>query len=275
MEYAKVAQLSKNKFKRIVGVKRQTFDLILKILSFAYAVKHEFGGNPDKLPLEEKLLMALSYWREYRTYAHIGITYGYSESQVCRIIHWCEDVLIKSGKFTVGGKRELLSINTDHVILIDATESPIQRPKKRQKRFYSGKKKKHTIKTQLVVDKASGKIISVYTTNGKTHDFKALEDSQLPINPDSTVTADSGYQGLQKMHTNTELPKKKTKKHKLSKADKKANRLLAIKRAFNEQVNGVVKVFKIVAEKYRNRRKRFNLRFNLIAGIYNFELNAE
>ena len=131
VRYTEVAKLSKTNFKRIVGVKRQTFDLMLKILSFAYAIKHEYGGSPDKLSLEDKLLIALNYWREYRTYAHIGVTYGYSESQVCRIVHWCEDILIKSGKFTVGGKRELLSINTDHLVLIDATESPIQRPKKK------------------------------------------------------------------------------------------------------------------------------------------------
>jgi hypothetical protein len=128
------------------------------------------------------------------------------------------------------------------------------------------------MKTQLVINKNTGQIICVHTTNGKRHDFKALKDSKLPINPDTLVAADSGYQGLQKIHANTQLPKKKTKNIPLTKDDKKANYLLASKRAFNEQINGVVKVFKIIAEKYRNRRKRFNLRFNLIAGIYNFEL---
>ena len=145
--------------------------------------------------------------------------------------------------------------------------------KKRQKKFYSGKKKRHTIKTQLVINKSTGEIVCIYTTNGKKHDFKALKDSKLPITPDTTVITDSGYQGLQKIHASTELPIKKTKKNPLSKEDKKANHSLASKRAFNEHVNGVVKVFKILAEKYRNRRKRFNLRFNLIAGIYNYELN--
>lgn len=96
----------------------------------------------------------------------------------------------------------------------------------------------------------------------------------MPIKLETLIVTDSGYQGLQKIHGNTELPKKKTKKQKLSKSDKKANRLLAIKRVFNEQVNGVVKVFRIISEKYRNRRKRFGLRFNLIAGIYNFEVNC-
>jgi len=142
MKYEEVSKLSKGKFKRIVGIKKQTFDLMMKILSFAYAIKHESGVKPDKVSLEDKLLIALNYWREYRTYAHLGVTYGYSESQICRIIKWCEDVLIKSGKFTVGGKRELLHINSEHIILIDATESPIQRPKKKAEDVLFRKEKK-------------------------------------------------------------------------------------------------------------------------------------
>ena len=130
------------------------------------------------------------------------------------------------------------------------------------------------MKTQLVIDKNTQKIICLYVTNGKTHDFKAFKESKLPIKKENTVVADSGYQGAQKIHKNTELPKKNTKNHKLSKEDKRVNRLLAVKRVFNEHVNGVIKIFKIIAEKYRNRRRRFGLRFNLIAGIYNFELNC-
>ncbi len=68
---------------------------------------------PDKASLEDKLLIALSYWREYRTYAHIGVSYGYSESQVCRLVRWFEDILIASGSFTVGGKKELLTIDKE------------------------------------------------------------------------------------------------------------------------------------------------------------------
>ena len=141
MRYPDVSRLSNSKFKRMVGVTKQTFDLMLTILLNAYDENHEFGGSPSKLSLEEKLLIALSYWREYRTYAHIGMTYGYSESQVCRIVHWCENVLIKSGKFTVGGKKELLSMNTEVLILIDATESPIQRPKKNKVSIILAKRK--------------------------------------------------------------------------------------------------------------------------------------
>ena len=86
------------------------------------------------------------------------------------------------------------------------------------------------------------------------------------------VITDTGYQGLQKIHSNSELPKKKSKKMPLTKGDKKANRELSSQRVLNENVIGMLKRFKIVADKYRNRRKRFGLRFNLIAGIYNYEL---
>lgn len=83
---------------------------------------------------------------------------------------------------------------------------------------------------------------------------------------------DTGFLGLQKIHPNTLMPKKKSKKKPLTKADKQQNSKLSSDRVLNEHVIGKIKRFKIVADKYRNRRKRFCLRFNLIAGLYNFEL---
>ena len=145
--------------------------------------------------------------------------------------------------------------------------------KKRQRKYYSGKKKKHTLKTQVVVNKLTTEIICIYTGRGKKHDFRLFKESALPINKGCLVAVDSGYQGLQKVHCNTELLKKRSKKNPLTKEDKKRNREISSKRVLNENVIGVVKRFRIIAEKYRNWRKRFNLRFNLIAGIYNFELN--
>lgn len=86
------------------------------------------------------------------------------------------------------------------------------------------------------------------------------------------MLTDTGYQGLQKIHTKTDMPKKKSKKNPLTLEDKKRNHELSSKRALNEHIIGRIKRFKIVADKYRNRRKRFGLRFNLISAICNFEL---
>ena len=122
------------------------------------------------------------------------------------------------------------------------------------------------------MDKKSHKVICTAFCNGKRHDFRLFKESKVRIHPDTKALVDTGYQGIKKIHTRSELPKKKTKKNPLTKEDKKANRQLASERALNENVIGVLKRFKIIADRYRNRRKRFALRFNLIAAIYNLEL---
>lgn len=125
-----------------------------------------------------------------------------------------------------------------------------------------------------MVNKDDKKIICVEFCNGKKHDFKLFNESNVHFQPETEALTDSGYQGLQKIHATSRLPKKKTKKIPLTADDKKVNRKLSSDRVLNENVIGMLKRFKIIADKYRNRRKRFGLRFNLIAGIYNFEIDA-
>ncbi len=108
--------------------------------------------------------------------------------------------------------------------------------------------------------------------NGKSHDFRLFKESKVVVHPEIVIGVDTGYQGLQKIHHRTLIPKKRSKKHPLSREDKAKNRDLSRKRVFIENVIGMVKRFKIISDRYRNRRKRFGLRFNLLAGLYNFEL---
>lgn len=95
--------------------------------------------------------------------------------------------------------------------------------------------------------------------------------SDTAIHPTIYAKTDTGYQSIAKIHPNTLMPKKRSKNHPLTKADKEFNRRISRQRVFVEHVIGFIKRFKIIAERYRNRRKRFCLRFNLIAGICNFE----
>lgn len=124
------------------------------------------------------------------------------------------------------------------------------------------------------MDKGSQEVICTSFANGKRHDFRLFKESKVRIHTKIKALADSGYQGIQKLHTNSELPKKRTKKCPLTKADKRQNQKIASERVINENIIGKLKRFKIIADKYRNRRKRFGLRFNLIAGIYNLELKS-
>lgn len=122
------------------------------------------------------------------------------------------------------------------------------------------------------MDKASESVICTDTSNGKMHDFRLFKESGVQIAEHIKVFTDTGYIGLQKIHTNTFMPKKRSKKHPLTPEDKNNNHELSSMRVLNEHVIGKIKRFKIVSDKYRNRRKRFGLRFNLIAGVYNYEL---
>jgi len=138
--------------------------------------------------------------------------------------------------------------------------------------FYSGKKKKHSLKTQVVVDKKTRKVICTHLTQGRRHDFRLFKDSQLKIPFKTEVLVDTGYVGIAKFHKNSALPRKRSKKKPLSQADRAHNQALAQRRVLNENVIGCLKKFKILSDRYRNRRKRFGLRFTLIAAIYNFEI---
>ena len=131
MKLANLQTSSDVVFRRVVGIKRKTFNKMVEILVEAQKKKKARGGRPNKLSIPEMLLMTLEYLREYRTYANIGMTYGLSESNTFYTIKWVEEILIKADEFKLPGKKELLKADgTFEVILIDATESPIERPKK-------------------------------------------------------------------------------------------------------------------------------------------------
>ncbi|MDR1195103.1 MAG: transposase family protein [Endomicrobium sp.] len=104
----RVLKLKAKDFRRMVGVKKETYKEMLKVVKRGYKKKRKRGGRKSKLEVEEMLLMTLEYWREYRTYFHIGINYGVSESCAYKKIRFVEEELIKSEKFRLGGKKELL-----------------------------------------------------------------------------------------------------------------------------------------------------------------------
>ena len=118
-------------------------------------------------------------------------------------------------------------------------------------------------------------IIATAFGNGSTHDFRLFRESYAGIAQDILCLADTGYLGINKLHANSQIPAKKSKLHPLTPEQKTANRELARQRIFCEHIIGRVKVFRILSDRYRNRRKRFGLRFNLIAAIYNLELQAK
>ena len=127
MNYKTIEHLKDSDFKRLTGVHRKTFDQMLAVVAKGL---RDFG-RPPKLSRADQLLMTLMYWREYRTEFHIAQSYGVSEATVCRTIHKVEDVLVRSKKFRLPGKKALQASDTVfEVILVDVSEQPVERPKK-------------------------------------------------------------------------------------------------------------------------------------------------
>lgn len=127
MRYETVEKLSDQAFKRATGVKRSTFQKMAEVVEQGL---RNFGREP-KLSRQDQILLTLMYWREYRTEFHIGLTYGVSEATVCRTIQKIENVLIQSKQFHLPGKKTLHSSETTlEIVLLDATEQAIERPKK-------------------------------------------------------------------------------------------------------------------------------------------------
>lgn len=146
MFWEKIKNQSKPSFKRLTGVEFKTFKLMTKEVKQFEVKKNQKKGNarsrPFKLSIEDQILMTLMYYREYRTQFHIGVTYGLHESNVGKTIRRIENILKKCKKFALPGKEKLSGTNHQfEVILIDATESPIERPKKNSIYITQGKRR--------------------------------------------------------------------------------------------------------------------------------------
>jgi hypothetical protein len=131
MKYIIIKSYPDDLFRRITGVKRSTFEKMIHILEEAERIKKALGGKANRLSLQDRLLMSLEYLREYRTYFHVASSYGLSESACYKNIRWIENTLIKHPDFALPGRKALLKSDMEYeLVLIDATESPIERPKK-------------------------------------------------------------------------------------------------------------------------------------------------
>lgn len=136
MRWQTVKKTNENQFKRLVGVKRKTFEIMVFEAKRINALqpKKTIGkkrGPKDKLNWYDKVLMMLMYYREYRTFAHIGATYNISEAQCWRIVTTLERLLIKSELFHLPGKKKLTQSDVEwEVVIVDVSEHPIERPKK-------------------------------------------------------------------------------------------------------------------------------------------------
>lgn len=200
-------------FLRVSGITKDMFDEIIEKLKPLWEKEikgvYKRPGRNFKMPIEDIVLMALVYYRTYTTMIWLGFLFNLNGSTVSRLILRVEPLLAKI--MTINKNRELCEEELQ-ACLIDATEQKTQRPSiEKQKPFYSGKKKEHTLKTEVKTTMKE-KITNVSeSVPGAMHDY-ALRKLQPALDQGERAYVDSGYQGLQKEHAATELPFKATKK---------------------------------------------------------------
>ena len=228
MKILRYEMLLKNpsNLRRLTGLSVSEFEAITRKARVVWAKHIEapkiVSGRPWALgTLENHILALLIYFRYYIPHTFLGLMFGVDESVICRSFKRIEPILSKVCTIT---KTRKLKRGELEMIIVDVTEQAIQRPKKKQKKYFSGKKKRHTLKTEIQVTK-EGKIIRVSKPYpGSRHDLE-IRKKERPIRMSARVYADSAYQGLQNIHPQACIPYKRSKSKKsLSSFEKKYNR---------------------------------------------------
>jgi len=270
-KYEIIKTYNDKKFKRVTGIPRVLFETFVGILNFSLNEKHKKGGRKPKLSVENILLLYLTYYRDYSTFFSLGSSFGIDESNAYRWIKWCEEIISTSFLSMINEITDITKINVAHEHLVDVTECSIQRPSNQeiQREYYSGKKKKHTIKIQVIMDEITKEIKGIAFDKGSVHDFKLFKNSTKKLDKTIPFLADNGYIGIQEIFQKSLTPKKKSKYNPLSDKDKEFNKLISNIRIAVEHINCQLKIFRILAERYRSRIETFYLRALIICCFYN------
>jgi hypothetical protein len=246
------------------------------------------AGRPYKLQLKERTLMLLMYYRLYITYSLLEYIFDLNQSNVYRDIALIEPVLKtcipipeKMTKRTrrIGTIEELLELYPEMKAFIDATEQEIPRPKnkRRRKNYYSGKKKKHTVKTQITVNKKGLILHKTKHRKGKQHDYDIFKKTgPPPIPPKVEIGVDLGYFGIKKDYPelNVNIPVKKPKKKTLTPKEKRYNKKQRKARVIVEHTISRMKKFQIMGQEFRNRLTRYDTVTSIVSGLVNFTVQS-
>jgi transposase len=262
--------LHKRSFRSLTGVDAGTFQKMVKQLRPYWRERIVTPKNRSGRPwgiggLEEHLLVLLILYRCCVTQDFLACLYQTDQAAISRSLRRIERLVVK----VLGVTRQIkVSREEAEALIIDCTEQPIQRPSRKQRCWYSGKKKRHMIKTEIIVTE-KGRIVSRSNpSTGSTSDITVRRRGP-PLPKESHAYADSGYQGLQDEHPNIEIPYKKSKHHLLTKDERAYNHGLSRFRVRVEHAFAKLKSFRMLSERYRYPKATYAAKFAIIAGVIN------
>src|ERR687885_1814069 len=239
-----------------------------------YRIIQSGGGRKPKLSVTEQILLTLVYLHHLPTFQMLGVQFGVSESTANDIFHYLSELLrellpaslLEQVKKNPGEYEWVQEILANVELIVDSCEQPIPRPKdyQEQKKFYSGKKKNHTLKNQLIVTPNGQEIVDVIVGKpGPTSDINIWREGQSNLAPTQKFKGDKGYIG----EVQIETPQKKPRARELSQEEKQKNREKASERIFVEHIIRLVKIFRVAQERFRLRAKSYQKIILLVCGL--------
>lgn len=288
-------------FPYAIGITHKQFELLLPKFSHSLGlaehkktyekerVRAPGGGRKPKLATDrQKLFFILFYYKVYPTLRFAQIIFEFDNSNIYDWKEFLEPVLFTALGYQLNLPKIRVNSFTGWLtacpklkeFIIDGTERPIRRPKdpEKQKKYYSGKKKQHTVKNQIMVNPKTKKILAVSKTyEGKLHDKALMEIDPAVYHapPGSQAIGDLGYQGAEEVNPRVKfiIPLKKPKQRELTESDKKTNKLISQIRVGVEHPLAYLKHFAILANKFRSGIEKAHQPFVNLACLYNFTRN--
>jgi hypothetical protein len=288
--FLKMTGLTVAEFDELLSVVKPAYQVAeLQRLSYPHRQRAIGGGQSPELAERDQILLSVVWLRVYPTHDVLGYFFGISQPTVGRYIQRVLPVLAQTGQDSMrmpdpGRKRRhsldsLLQAMPELVVVIDSFEQKIQRPKDPALRhdFYSGKKKTHTLKSQVSVDEETGEIVDISeSVPGPQADLKLLEQSlllgKLPEGIGSM--GDSGYQGIDKLHAQGFSPRKKPRGKQRPPDDIAYNTAFSRRRIIVENVNNRLRRYQSLSQTDRNHRQNHTHRVRAIAGLVNHQIRS-
>ena len=286
MSHTERLRRSPKAFRQLTGITPPVFDTLLADLTPRYEQadarrkdhprrrRRPGAGRKHALDLADRLLMLLISYRTYTTHAFLGFLFGVDDSAVGRNINPLQPLL--AGIFRVPERRIRLDPEEMRELFFDATERPTRRPEAGQRAYYAGRKKRHTIKNQVVIARRTKppgpgakpqrlRIAAVSESfPGSVHDKKVYDRTRAVAPPDARRTGDAAYLG-----TPLETPTRKPRGGELTAGQKRRSRVVSRRRIVAEHGIGKMKVWRIASEGYRNPGRRHTLIIKNVAGLHN------
>ena len=239
------------------------------------------GGRKVKLSIEEQILLTLIYLRHLTTFQLLGIQFGVSESTANDTFNYWFPVLqeilpsslLEQVKKNASDYEIVQEILTEYELIVDSCEQPRERPReyKEQKTYYSGKKKNHTFKNQIIVLPSGQDIVNVIAGEpGPKSDISLFREVKKDFNSNQRFQGDKGYQGEVSIKT----PMKKPQKGELSQSEKEKNKEMASERIFVEHLIRLVKIFRVASERFRLNPRKYQQVIMTICGLVRFRIRA-